>query len=208
HFILCITNQKQKRKAITYFLPTGLHKLFFSPLSIHKYKYVNICEDSEGKYPNMFEFGDELTIESYRIPWLIWIQILVLFLLIFLLYCFNLFASDLSDTTTNTSTASPSRVSHLDKQLVKHNTTTITNCLQNTQVRGDRSIKGEIRTGTSNILRGDNVTQSDDSSSMDTNFIGFHPCHYFRLAKLAFLKCLGLDPNYDCSSTAHHTRER
>jgi hypothetical protein len=37
----------------------------------------------------MVDFGDEFTIESYRIPWLIWIQLLAFILLIFLLYCFS-----------------------------------------------------------------------------------------------------------------------
>jgi len=76
---------------------------------------------------SMFGFGDKLTEGGYRIPWLIWIRILVLFLLIFLLFCFSFFPSDLSDTTTSSSSALPSAVgvfmllnSHLDKQTLKH----------------------------------------------------------------------------------------
>uniref|UniRef100_A0A3N7FGU5 Uncharacterized protein n=1 Tax=Populus trichocarpa TaxID=3694 RepID=A0A3N7FGU5_POPTR len=74
----------------------------------------------------MFDLGDELPVEGYRIPWLIWIQELVLVLLIILLFCFSFFLSDLSDTTTSSASASPSAVacvgvfmplnSHLDKQ--------------------------------------------------------------------------------------------
>ncbi|KVI08498.1 hypothetical protein Ccrd_013116 [Cynara cardunculus var. scolymus] len=59
----------------------------------------------------MFEFGDELIIDSYRIPWLIWIQLLVMFLLVILLYYFSTTPSDLSlhfSTATATATASPS----------------------------------------------------------------------------------------------------
>ncbi|KAH7520700.1 hypothetical protein FEM48_Zijuj08G0173000 [Ziziphus jujuba var. spinosa] len=86
----------------------------------------------------MFDFGDELTVESYRVPWLIWIQALVMFLLIILLYCFSIF--DLSDTDNHTSsTASPSsssrRVSNDAHPLSKLNTTTrfVSNRLQTTQ---------------------------------------------------------------------------
>jgi len=71
----------------------------------------------------MFDLGDKLTVEGYRIPRLIWIQILVFFLLIFLFFRFSFFPSDLSDTTASSSSASPSALgvfmplnSHLDKQ--------------------------------------------------------------------------------------------
>eukprot|EP00258_Populus_trichocarpa_P040772 XP_024456791.1 uncharacterized protein LOC7477127 isoform X1 [Populus trichocarpa] len=105
----------------------------------------------------MFDLGDELTVEGYRIPWLIWIQILILVLLVILLFCFSFFPSDLSDTTTSSSSASPSAVgvfmplnSNLDKQTLEHNdhTTTATDCLQHSQVHQNKSIKGEITTNT------------------------------------------------------------
>jgi hypothetical protein len=71
----------------------------------------------------MFDLGDKLTVEGYRIPRLIWIQILVFFLLIFLFFRFSFFPQDLSDTTASSSSASPSALgvfmplnSHLDKQ--------------------------------------------------------------------------------------------
>ena len=82
----------------------------------------------------MFDFGDELTLQSYKIPWLIWIQLLVLFLLIFLLYCFSLLASDRSDASPSTSRL-VSNETQIEKPIPKHNTTTIvTNCLEITQV--------------------------------------------------------------------------
>lgn len=56
---------------------------------------------------SMFNSGDELIINSYRIPWLIWIQLLVMFLLIILLYFFSL---DLSVHSTASESA-PSSVS-------------------------------------------------------------------------------------------------
>ena len=59
----------------------------------------------------MFGFGDELLIQSYRIPWLIWIQILVTFLLalLILLAYFDFFAIEDSSPTSDSlsSTASP-----------------------------------------------------------------------------------------------------
>ncbi|KAF9678800.1 hypothetical protein SADUNF_Sadunf07G0073800 [Salix dunnii] len=141
----------------------------------------------------MFEHGDDLTIEGHRISWLIWIQILV-FLLLFL-FCFSFFPADLPDTTTTTSSsASPSTPGvfmplnfHLENQILEQNDHHVSNRLQHTQVQQNQSIKGEITTSTGRrIVSEDNIGHSSD-------YICFHPCNYFRLAKLAFLKCFGLD---------------
>ncbi|XP_043804926.1 uncharacterized protein LOC110627656 isoform X2 [Manihot esculenta] len=99
-----------------------------------------------GKKDPMFEFGDEFTIESYRIPWLIWIQIIILFLLIFLFFSFSVFTSDPSQSHYNTKTpssatspspsslASVSAVSNSNKPLLNHSTTTtVANRLQHNQ---------------------------------------------------------------------------
>ncbi|KAJ6908016.1 hypothetical protein NC651_018454 [Populus alba x Populus x berolinensis] len=166
----------------------------------------------------MFEFGDDLTIEGYRVSWLIWIQVLVLLLLILLLFCFSFFPADLPDTTTTSSSASPPALgvfthlnSHLDNQILRHNDH-VSNRLQHSQAnrriltktastdeakktnngslscaQQNQSIKGEITTNTGRrIVSEDNIGNSSD-------FFCFHPCNYFRLAKLAFLKCFGLD---------------
>lgn len=86
----------------------------------------------------MVDFGDELTIESYRIPWLIWIQLLVLVLLIFLLYCFSFLASDHSDRAGDSPSTSRlvSQETQIEKKPIpKNNTTTVvTNCLEISQV--------------------------------------------------------------------------
>jgi Na+-transporting methylmalonyl-CoA/oxaloacetate decarboxylase gamma subunit len=86
----------------------------------------------------MVDFGDEFTIESYRIPWLIWIQLLVLVLLIFLLYCFSFLASDHSDRAGASPSTSQlvSRETQIEKKPIpKNNTTTVvTNCLEISQV--------------------------------------------------------------------------
>ncbi|KAI7733473.1 hypothetical protein M8C21_008398 [Ambrosia artemisiifolia] len=47
----------------------------------------------------MFEFGDELIINSHSIPWLIWIQLLAMLLLFILLYSFTATSSDLSTSS-------------------------------------------------------------------------------------------------------------
>ncbi|GMI67883.1 hypothetical protein like AT5G64880 [Hibiscus trionum] len=127
----------------------------------------------------MFDFGDEVTIESYRIPWLIWIQILVLLLLIMLLYGFTLFVLDFPET--------PSSVSQLGIIPVFSPTTELAS-----QVVEKQSIMGEI--GISRGACRSGGGGGDESVEMEEDRHGLHhPCHYFRLAKLAFLKCLGLD---------------
>ncbi|XVE86678.1 hypothetical protein DITRI_Ditri18aG0053600 [Diplodiscus trichospermus] len=159
----------------------------------------------------MFDFGDEVTIESYRIPWLIWIQVLVMFLLMLLLYCFSLFSLDLPDTS---STASSSLFpdSQLDKTPVfNRNTRLVSACFQPSQVGENQRIKGEIGAGTSRrIARGEEESiEKEGSSSKEANYQNcHHPCHYVRLAKLAFLKCLGLDSFSDNTSTSEQRNQR
>ena len=77
----------------------------------------------------MFNFGDELTIQSYRIPWLIWIQLLIMFLIIVFLYCCSIIAFEFSDDSAS---ASPSvglftsARSDVDKPLFNSTAGTIT----------------------------------------------------------------------------------
>lgn len=51
-------------------------------------------------------------------------------------------------------------------------------------------MKGEVATGTSS--RVEEIVESEPR-------LPFHPCYYVRLAKSAFLKCLGLDFSSDNS---------
>ncbi|KAL8481485.1 hypothetical protein ACS0TY_027842 [Phlomoides rotata] len=49
----------------------------------------------------MPDFGEEFIIESYKIPWLIWIQLLVMILLVILLFFrFSIFNSDASSSSS------------------------------------------------------------------------------------------------------------
>ncbi|KAJ7956902.1 Transmembrane protein [Quillaja saponaria] len=170
----------------------------------------------------MFEFGDDLTIESYRVPWLIWIQILVMFLIIVLLYCFSILALDLSDTNTTTTSSTTGAtatststnrfvindIQQIENPSTKHNTNTrgVVNHSQNTQGGESRSIKGEIATSTSRRTVGggeENMEGSENSSTY------YHPCHYFKLARLAFLKCFGMEstPPDNLSNQKHRKRK-
>lgn len=60
------------------------------------------------------------------------------------------------------------------------------------------SIKGEIVPSTSRVMRAEDMVEMEGSAIPN---IYLHPCHYFRLARLAFLKCLGLDPTGENSSS-------
>ncbi|XP_039045686.1 uncharacterized protein LOC120185579 isoform X2 [Hibiscus syriacus] len=151
----------------------------------------------------MFDFGDELTILSNSIPWLIWIQILVMFLLILLLYCFaatnttsgSLFELDLSAASAPLSSES-------DKMPVFNHTSTLVST--RFQVGEEQSIKGEIAPGTSKgVIRaaGENVEMEECSGNQNCH----HPCHFL---KLAFLKCLGLDSLSETSSKTTEQRNQ
>ncbi|KAG2716482.1 hypothetical protein I3760_03G128700 [Carya illinoinensis] len=151
----------------------------------------------------MFDFGDEFSIEGYRVPWLIWIQLLVLLLLVCLLYSFTLFTSNRLDFTAEASTSASHLVSketQIEKRIPKRNTTKIrTNYLETTQV-GEQVIKGEITRSTSRRLvrEGEEVAEREGSSASH-KYQCHHPCDFFRQARIAFLKCLGLDDNSSLS---------
>ncbi|XP_004302224.1 PREDICTED: uncharacterized protein LOC101309065 [Fragaria vesca subsp. vesca] len=149
----------------------------------------------------MHNFGDELTIETYRVPWLIWIQVIVMVLLLLLLYCFSILVLDLPDdnNTTKPSSSSNSRL------FSSHNftSTNSANRLQNTQV--GESMKGEIVPSTSRVMRAEDMVEMEDSATPN---IYLHPCYYFRLARVAFLKCLGLDPSGENLSTPQRGKRK
>lgn len=68
----------------------------------------------------MYEFGEGLIIESYKVPWLIWIQLLVMILLVLLLFFgFSVFTLDLSgDSSPTSSAAGPSSSAHTSDSLL------------------------------------------------------------------------------------------
>ncbi|KAL5751803.1 hypothetical protein ACOSQ2_022310 [Xanthoceras sorbifolium] len=179
----------------------------------------------------MLDFGEELTIDTYKIPWLIWIQILVLLLLLILLYCFSAFSLDLSHDNSNTTSSLASSSSSAPSSNLTHQSLTsnepllIKRSSQPSQVGGSQSIKGEILSTTARgTIRRRRVVGSGDqeattttdnnqreresaSSTSTSTAINYHPCHYFKLARLAFLKCLGLDSSSENSSTPNEQRK-
>ncbi|XP_011090611.1 uncharacterized protein LOC105171255 [Sesamum indicum] len=145
----------------------------------------------------MVEFGDELIIESYRIPWLIWIQLFVMILLVLLLFFgFTVFTSDSSTSSSAGAAASPPTAppTHL-----------------NNPTSSDRIIKVEDRSARSEAGPSEGSIREDDpggdeSSFKDSIFLRIfrrphHPCNYIGLAKQALFKCFGLDSSSESSSS-------
>ncbi|KAK4417274.1 hypothetical protein Salat_2553000 [Sesamum alatum] len=151
----------------------------------------------------MVEFGDELIIESYRIPWLIWIQLVVMILLILLLFFgFTVFTSD---SSTSSAAASPPTAppTHL-------NNPTSSNRIIKVEERSGRREAG-AREG---LIREDDDPGGDESCIKESMFLRVfghphHPCNYIGLAKRALFKCFGLDSSSDSSSSnlQHEKRE-
>jgi hypothetical protein len=71
---------------------------------------------------------------------------------------------------------------------------------------GEQVIKGEIATSTSRrfVRGGEDITEWEGSSTTHL----YHPCHYFRLARVAFLKCLGLDLFSENASTPEQRKRK
>ncbi|CAI0554673.1 unnamed protein product [Linum tenue] len=166
----------------------------------------------------MFDFGDELTLQSYRIPWLIWIQILVLLLIVFLFYCFSFSitspddeASILSSSvaaSADSASSSYSRDSDDTKKIAKHgggdDSKTVADYVRHCQVTRSQSIKGELAMTTTTTGR---RIVSEDTVEGDA-VTNYHPCNYIRLAKLVFLKCFGLDCEFERSSSSEKKKRR
>lgn len=162
----------------------------------------------------MYEFGEELIIESYKVPWLIWIQLLVMILLVVLLFFVfsvldlpNNSSSGASSTTTATAISRvPTGSSHGNRP--SNSTTTLQQRNQN------QHIKGETEASTSHeITRADDESRGrDGSAEKDSTIFKLlvrpqHPCNYFGLAKQAFLKCLGFDSDRDNCNSRRHAKE-
>ncbi|GAA0150590.1 hypothetical protein LIER_09505 [Lithospermum erythrorhizon] len=134
----------------------------------------------------MYEFGEEFIIESYKVPWLIWIQLLIMILLIILLFCgLTIFSDDSTDsiqTTNNYSAASSSGQSQ-----VNNNATSL-----NSQVAEIQNVKGNSE----GDITPEQIQAREGPPTKDIRFKPLrpeHPCHFLGLAKQAFLKCLGID---------------
>ncbi|KAK7247488.1 hypothetical protein RIF29_42371 [Crotalaria pallida] len=144
----------------------------------------------------MFDFGEVLTVESSRIPLLFWIQLIVFLLLLLLLFfCLSAIASDhpsLDSPAATTASESAIGIHHSQRSLINHHSTStpVTNCLQNTRGGESVSIKGEIEIATSAST---GIVREEIAEREASPLYFLRPCYYFRLARVAFLKCLGLD---------------
>ncbi|KAL5188462.1 hypothetical protein HKD37_05G013923 [Glycine soja] len=148
----------------------------------------------------LLDFGDELTLDSFWIPWLIWIQLLLFLLLLTILFCHSIITLDPSHHTTSPSASATDSDLHT-QQPSNHRSTAVTNRLQSTRGVENTSIKGEIGIVREEFAEG-------EASSSSVYFL--HPCYYFNLAKEAFLKCLGLDSTSsksDAPSTQKHRKQ-
>lgn len=154
----------------------------------------------------MYEFGDEAIIGSYKVPWLIWIQLLVMILLVLLLF-FGFSILDLPNNSSNyvASSSTISGSSHGNPP--SNSTTTIQRRNQN------QHTKRETEASTSReVARADGSEERERSAEKDANVFKLlvrpqHPCNYFGLAKQAFLKCLGIDSDRDNCNARRHSKE-
>ncbi|XP_073150080.1 uncharacterized protein [Henckelia pumila] len=169
----------------------------------------------------MEQFGDELIIQSFKIPWLIWIHLLVTVLLVILLFFgFTVFTSDDSISPGSATAASPSTYSaaavpaHLSKpsssnrkskgQLMKFELEErLCSKVEDMRVRRDAGTSGGTSRDEDQIV--------EEPSGKDSMFSRIfrhpnHPCSYLGLAKKALFKCFGFDSR-DSPSSQHEKQE-
>ncbi|XP_010681091.2 uncharacterized protein LOC104896089 isoform X1 [Beta vulgaris subsp. vulgaris] len=157
----------------------------------------------------------DIILDNFRIPWLIWIQIFIMFLLtLIILFCyFGFIVLDSSLTTNSHTTISPNlKISHScsPSTQVRISPAFFVSSSPSTQATVNHDAREEIATTASNRLRRlENNSERDGSSIKDIapspvaeRF--FHPCRYLDLARQAFLKCLGLGSgSHNCNDEEH-----
>ncbi|BAT73336.1 uncharacterized protein HKW66_Vig0012160 [Vigna angularis] len=148
----------------------------------------------------MLDFGEGLNIETLSVPWLIWIQLLVLLLLLALLFGFSIIALDPSHPSI---APTASTTQQHQQQPSNYHSTAVTNRLQTTPENA--SIKSEIVSNGSREIVREEIAEGEASTS---SLYFLHPCYYFNLAKKAFLKCLGQDSTSDDPSTQKHNKTK
>lgn len=67
-------------------------------------------------------------------------------------------------------------------------------------------IKGEIATGPT--TRREEIMEEEEDDEEEDPSLYVHPCHYFQLATVAFLKCFGLDSPSDGPPTQKHRKRK
>ncbi|KAL2498732.1 Uncharacterized protein Adt_24282 [Abeliophyllum distichum] len=156
----------------------------------------------------MFDFGDELIIESYKIPWLIWIQLLATILFIILLFGFSIFTSDAASTSITAAAAASPSTSCTAIAPPPH-----LNNPSSSQRAKEEEIQRVERNGEASGGRIREENQDEDESSLkDSAFLRplrhpTHPCNYLGLATQSFLKCFGLDTSSKSPSNEKHRKQ-
>ncbi|XP_073150081.1 uncharacterized protein [Henckelia pumila] len=154
----------------------------------------------------MEQFGDELIIQSFKIPWLIWIHLLVTVLLVILLFFgFTVFTSDDSISPGSATAASPSTYSAaaVPAHLSKPSSSNRKSKVEDMRVRRDAGTSGGTSRDEDQIV--------EEPSGKDSMFSRIfrhpnHPCSYLGLAKKALFKCFGFDSR-DSPSSQHEKQE-
>lgn len=129
----------------------------------------------------MYEWGDD-DDRSSLLPWLIWIQLLVLFLLILLISSFTFSAVDDRSDDARTTMAAYGIASFSSIEGEGNGYTVVAQRISSTS--------NKIAVADSNAERDGKLTCSFDLSRSFKDM--FHPCRYFELVGRAFLGCLGL----------------
>nr|XP_025685306.1 uncharacterized protein LOC112786105 [Arachis hypogaea] len=84
-------------------------------------------------------------------------------------------------------------------------TVVVTSNLRHTQGGENLDIKDDSVSCSSLKSEEENTDDNEDSSSPE---LFLHPCQYFQLATVAFLKCFGLDSTLDPSSTCRRRKRK
>ncbi|KAK7410840.1 hypothetical protein VNO78_01985 [Psophocarpus tetragonolobus] len=167
----------------------------------------------------MFHIGDELTIETNTIPWLILSQLLVLLLLCAIIFVFAVVPSDPDANAVTAATLPPSASSNVfflnEIQQIdfppanNHSSSTDLTTRQRHSPQDGQNllIKGEVATGSNPSTRREEIVEEKEEEE-EASSLHFHPCHYFQLATGAFLKCIGLDSTSDTPSTPRNRKRK
>ncbi|KAL9260546.1 hypothetical protein AKJ16_DCAP19934 [Drosera capensis] len=132
----------------------------------------------------MYEWGDD-DDRSSLLPWLIWIQLLVLFLLILLISSFGFSAVDDESDDVPTTIAAAEALYGASFSSIEGEGIGYIAVAQRISSIGNRIVVAD-----NNAERDGPLTCSLDLSRSFKDM--FHPCCYFELAGRAFLGCLGL----------------
>ncbi|PIA47936.1 hypothetical protein AQUCO_01400499v1 [Aquilegia coerulea] len=168
----------------------------------------------------MFNLDGDIVVEfDDQVPWLLFVNLLAMFLLIVLVYSSTIFAVD--NTNTTSGVVEVDEKSQLKKFESRSNCSSIIDCeifSQHTKVNQGPSVtKDNAATTSTTLKRSDRqvveIQSADkfvirDTTRDVTNKImsscSYSPCHWLELVSKAFLSCLGLH----CSTSQDSTKRK